>query len=326
MPNNNFKAILRWLVNLYRFIIEYLTFTRRYLKFSRTLNADNESKLLGEITATYHVIEKGLCMPNRRKVFGESVANDLLNLLDRWIAAGYSERSQFLTACRVLVIYSSVVESEVVDSLKRSSNWPEILAMSELSEAGGTISIKSRSMHRPGELSFAEVISSRRSVRMYSDKSIDKKDIIKSVNLALNSPSVCNRQSYRVHYYEDSKKISQLLGLQNGNRGFGHLAKGLLIITSDLSSFSGVNERNQCFIDGGLFSMSLMLSLTDNNLVSCPLNWCRTNNDSKRLREVGKIPNSEEIIMLMTVGCPLNKYEIAASKKLDVKDILCIQK
>ena len=54
--------------------------------------------------------------------------------------------------------------------------------------------------------------------------------------------------------YTNKNQIAKILEVQGGNRGFGHLANRLIIITSEVGVFTGVAERNQVYIDGGMYA------------------------------------------------------------------------
>ena len=51
----------------------------RYYKFSFTNESDTFSKLIGRIIKEYHVIEKGMTMPNSRFGFGKDLVLSLCN-------------------------------------------------------------------------------------------------------------------------------------------------------------------------------------------------------------------------------------------------------
>src|SRR3546814_1994141 len=74
----------------------------------------------------------------------------------------------------------------------------------------------------------------------------------------------------------DLEIIDRALSLQNGNRGFGHEIPCLLILCTDLSAFDTAGERYQHWIDGGMFSMSLVWALHALGYSSCCLNWSKT--------------------------------------------------
>src|SRR3546814_11683998 len=62
----------------------------------------------------------------------------------------------------------------------------------------------------------------RASVRDYSSAPVPSAVIEEAVELALHSPSVCNRQASYVYCLQSREIIDRALSLQNGNRGFGH--------------------------------------------------------------------------------------------------------
>jgi hypothetical protein len=72
-----------------------------------------------------------------------------------------------------------------------------------------------------------------------------------------------------VYSVSNDTAIEQVLALQNGNRGFGHLAKRVLIVSADLHAFIGPIERNKAFVDGGMFAMSLLYALHRLELGAC---------------------------------------------------------
>ena len=167
------------------------------------------------------------------------------------------------------------------------------------------------------------MVQARRSVRNYSPDPVSLSVIEEAVSLAQQSPSVCNRQGARVWWVLRREKIDEILTLQNGNRGFGHLAQALLIVTCELSVFEGSNERNQVFIDGGLFAMSLLYSLSHNGLGACPLNWCVDSNRDKDLHKLTNIPDAHQVVMLISVGHVPEEFSVAVSQRHDLKYILC---
>lgn len=145
--------------------------------------------------------------------------------------------------------------------------------------------------------------------------------IAEAVAIAIHSPSVCNRQAWKVHAYFDRAKIDHLLSYQNGNRGFGHRIPCLLIITMDLQCFDGVIERYQPWIDGGMFGMSLLFALHHLRFGAVPLNWSVLPREDKQLRETGEIPKAESIIMLIGTGRPETSAAIPASQRRSINEI-----
>jgi nitroreductase len=159
-------------------------------------------------------------------------------------------------------------------------------------------------------------------VRQFSDTPVDDDLIENAVSMAIKTPSVCNRQTWKVYACSDQDQKNRLLKHQNGNRGFGPMAGQILIVTSDLNLFVGAAERNQSFIDGGLFSMSLIYALHSLGLGTCCLNWSVTMERDKALRHEAGIDDSESIIMLIAVGHLPDTLSVACSPRRKTEEVL----
>jgi Nitroreductase family. len=96
----------------------------------------------------------------------------------------------------------------------------------------------------------------------------------------------------------------------------------LLVVTERRSAFVGVGERNQRWVDGGLFAMSVVLSLHAQGLASCFLNWSQTVSATQELRARSGIPKTEDVIVLIAVGWPAEQARVARSPLRAVDDWL----
>ena len=83
---------------------------------------------------------------------------------------------------------------------------------------------------------------------------IDISIIEKAIALARNAPSVCNRQSVEVILVNNKDVAQSILTIQSGMNATAENVNQILIITSEIGSFISPVERNQMFIDGGIFA------------------------------------------------------------------------
>lgn len=162
---------------------------------------------------------------------------------------------------------------------------------------------------------------SRYSVRDFHSKKVDIEIIKRAIKLALKTPSACNRQAWHVYHLSQRERIDQALSLQNGNRGFGHEVQCLLLITADLRAFDAASERYQHWIDGGMFSMSLILALHSLGLASCCLNWSKGPVDDMRLRKVLKVEGPHSILMMLAVGYASDELKVCYSARRPIDEI-----
>jgi nitroreductase len=163
---------------------------------------------------------------------------------------------------------------------------------------------------------------SRRSIRSFSSERITKDDVIRAITLAKSAPSACNRQAWHVYYISNPSIVKDVLKLQNGNRGFGSEVSDLLIIAGDLKAFGTAQERNQVYIDSGIFGMSLMFALHSLGLASCALNWGTLPKDDKSLRKTIPLEDSHTVSFMLAVGKPKENNIVCASTRVPTDSIL----
>ena len=317
-----FLTLMRVVLVTYKLFFNLWIDGVRYLKQSRTLRHDTPEKLRSAIVAHYHVLEKGLAMPDRKFTFGRDIAANLVKLLTIWEQKHYPADVQIVSAYRVLSIYADAVGFDVVNTIPGLDVCIKV-NQKAMCANGGVHSVLKRDILELGKGKFSELIKARRSIRNYTNREVEDYYIKEAVRLAQFSPSVCNRQCGRVFWTKDRDRIKKVLELQNGNRGFGHLAGALLIVTSDLNVFEGISERNQSYIDGGLFSMSILYALSYLGLGACPLNWCVDNHKDRVLRKLIALPDSHIVVMMISVGHLPDSFMIAASQKNELSKVLC---
>ncbi|MGH2182869.1 nitroreductase family protein, partial [Enterococcus faecalis] len=121
------------------------------------------------------------------------------------------------------------------------------------------------------EVDFKYLALNRYSIRDYDSSDVDLGMLNEAIEIALKSPSVCNRQSARVYVINDKKEIKELLNIQGGFNGY-ELPPCLILVTCDIQDFIDISERNQPYIDGGIFAMSLIYALEYQGFATCTLN------------------------------------------------------
>ena len=159
-------------------------------------------------------------------------------------------------------------------------------------------------------------------MRQFSDEAVTKDVLQNAIRIAQKTPSVCNRQSSKVWVVLNKETIRQVLDIGGGAAGFGEQIQAVLIVTSDLTSFISAGERYQCWIDGGMFAMSLIYALHSKGIVSCCMNWSKEYSVDTQLRKVLKIHQSGNIIMLIGVGYPRDSYSVSKSARKPIHEVV----
>ncbi|RCJ14711.1 nitroreductase [Nostoc sp. ATCC 43529] len=143
--------------------------------------------------------------------------------------------------------------------------------------------------------------------------------------MAQKTPSVCNRQSSKVYVFSSDEDKRKVLSYQSGNRGFGDQASKVLIVVSDLENFTLIGERNQCWIDGGMYAMSLVYALHSLGLATCCLNWSVEHSVDKALKKSTNIKDSESIIMMIAIGHLPEELRVAQSPRKPLQEVLIVK-
>lgn len=315
--------IPRKIVFLTKSAIAYWYDIKRYAISSNTYyTLDNPNKIKGQLIVLYHIIEKGLTMPETRLGFGTKIIMNLLDLCNLYILRKYDKKNQiFVHSVKVLIEYLRYHEinnySIDLNILKRISY---ISSETNIYDCSNQNQFTNKEFFKDHQSSFDRFCKSRHSSRCFTKDDIPIKTIYNCIELANSSPSACNRQPTRVYIIKNHQMILKVLELQTGNRGFGHMTNTLLVIASDISLFQG-NERNESFLNAGLFSMTLIYSLHFYKIGACLLNWSSSNTNDKKLRTLLQIPNNEQISVLVACGFLPEKIKIACSPRLKASEI-----
>jgi nitroreductase len=305
----------------------------RYLKsYARNMVSRNLGNARAVMMWYSHGFEKGLSRSKDfRPGFGKATMPLIAAEMDKWIATGQSAEDPFfrIAASTMRAYFDRHSKLEVDVSQFWSLFSPRI--QSEISKAdpsiGGVFAAKSLRESVPDGLPvrpFLDIVFSRRSVREFTTQRVADHDVRRAVEIAIQAPSVCNRQSWRVRQFDNTKTMQAALDQQGGFRGYKMPPK-LLLVTSDLTAFVMAVERNQAFIDGGIFLMLLLLGLEQVGLGACPLNTAMSKEREAAARRILKIPDSEVFIAFVAVGHHDPKVLVPISKRLPVEQVLLEQ-
>lgn len=294
-----------------------------HLRFSFNDGAPGKdrAKLKYYLAKHCHIVEKGLALPAPRAGFGQPKITDLIEKTRSY--EGLYGRDAITKVVRdTLREYISFHD-------KNQHALPgeflglilEFVEEEESAGKGGLKTLEKKMWANYSLEAFKCLLSSRHSVRDFSNTPIRDEVMREIIHVALNTPSVCNRQGWMIHYYSDTAEIKALLGYQNGNAGFTDCIDKLLIVTGNVKAFTRY-EHNQLFVDGGLLSMNVMLALHSAGLGSCPLNTCMPSYKEELLKEAAKIPMHEKLIMMIAVGNLKDTFRVAQSEKYDLQNVL----
>lgn len=324
-----------WIINRYNGIVfgrtaigEFLNSfynLRLFLKYRFSSgNVRERDNLKAFLIKQYHIVEKGLALPSPRENFGIPKIKLLLTKTSRF-EEEYGLDGDVSTPVRNTIkeyLKCNPNLASVDESLQKS--LVSFISNSDSEDiSGGTKSVLKKELKNFTSIDYRNFVLSRSSVRDFEILKVNRDDIKSAIDIARHAPSVCNRQNWKLHYYDDSDIKTKLLNLQHGNGGFTQSIQGLFIVTSNLKGFTKM-EQNQVFVDGGLISMNLVLALHHMGIGSCCLNTCFPYTREIKIKKIGGIPENERLIMMIGIGYWKDEFKVAYSKKKNVDDILRI--
>ncbi|MFG6432136.1 nitroreductase family protein [Roseateles sp. LYH14W] len=285
--------------------------------------------LSSEMLFQYHKLEKGLVMPGKPRLFGTDPVRATMALVRRWEAAGYpTSDAIYRGACATVSCYRAGLiarglhqESPAIHQVDQFlAERQQVLAADPMVTP---VPLEAPTKPGAGPWEAFEALSvARRSVRDFAPTAVPKEWVERAVRIAALSPSACNRQPNKVILIEDRAEIDRALSFQNGNRGFGHKVPLLAVLVVDSTGYFDGSERNQTYVDGGLFAMSLMFALRALGLGSCSLNWCVTPATDRAFRKLGHVKDQETVMMMLAIGYPPEAVAVPLSPRRDMEDLM----
>lgn len=328
------KILPRFIINLFKDIafffrvgITYFFDAMHAFSIKCNLNQDYP-KLESKIILASHVIEKGFSLKDIKLGYGSVHIDYILDLLEHYLKKRYlKDKFPFIFAVSILKSYLDFHRLKKFDLGEQGARIKHFLGKYCIDihmDHGGFKTINKIELLKKTGSNFEIFFSSRYSVRNYSGTEVQRKDIMDAILIAQKSPSACNRQTSKVYIITDKELKKKVLTLHKGNRGFGHIADKVLIVTSDSSNFS-LMERNQTYIDGGIFTMALLSALHYKGIATCTLAWSVERKRDRALKKLCNIPYSESIIVLITLGQFPEIFSVAKSQRKPLSDIIIVK-
>ena len=307
------------------FILEWLSAVKSFnLHAKNSFSERNPDRDLEQLRyyliKRCHIVEKGMALPSPREAFGQPKIKDLIARTITFESSGGQGVGQIVrdTLRQYRELYRGKEELFEPGFIKQMDSF---ISAAPSESKGGLKKLKKSQWNDLSLEKFDHFVSFRHSVRNFAQAPVDQELLKSVIATSLKAPSVCNRQGWFIHYYDNKDTMAELLYYQNGNAGFTESIDKLLIVTGNLKAFTR-HEHNQLFVDGGLVSMNLMLSIHAAGLGSCPLNTCMPYPKEKKLMAAAQIPETERLIMMIAVGNLKEEFSVARSEKYNLDSVL----
>lgn len=326
---NAAKRILKRILNVDRWRSRrvFLSDEKLFWEGTHSPFVNSLSHYEARVTVLYHIIEKGLTMPQRRLGFGKEMISQLMSAIEQAKAHFKEPMMGVDHAIGVVKAYLELHQKSCVDTSHDKEFWgciEQFVARFPDVPVARQFHFSRDQFYIDKESPFPLFVRSRHTIRHYSDEDVPLHLIRKAVSLAAMTPSACNRHHARVRCISNHGIAQKILTIQGGNRGFGHLANKVLIVTSDLSVEMSALDRYDPYVNGGMFLMSLCYSLHYYGIAHCILSCSIDRQKIAKIKELGCIPHSETLVAMLSCGFPPPEFDVAASPCKPVDDIFSV--
>lgn len=317
------KNILKPYWSIYQLMYMFYYDGYRYIRYSGVFSKKSSPSLRALVTKRYHMIEKGLALPEPRPGFGKENV-ELLCKLTHELQKKKPNSNEILLTIDALESYRDfnlnnniLPDKHVIEIIDRIRESGVSRSGNAVRECGGGDSHQQYSL---------DLLMTRRSVRDFLVEEIVPDFILENaVRAAQQAPAVCNRQAGRIHLIKNTEMKKNALSFQNGNRGFGETASVIAIVTVDQAEMLEPTERYQHWIDGGMFAQNFLLAIHAQGYGACPLNWsAKVGADRAIRKKLGFIKKTESIIMLIAIGALKSSYKVARSERRPIDEVMKI--
>ncbi len=283
---------------------------------------NTKNKVEYRILLLSHGIEKGLSNTKLR-CFGISKVKDLIELLEK-----LKEKTKDFKSYSYIVGLNSLREYA---KIYEENNWMDkeeyklVKAYLKEYETIEKIEIGSKIIEKKkfeeGKIDYENFLSSRHSVREYEKKELKQEDIEHAVQMALKTPTACNRQMIKIYYIENQEKKEYIFKIGQGFSGFDYNSSNIFVITFDVNANYFVGERNQGWLNAGLVSMNFVNALHSKGIGSCFVQFGNKSKEEEKLKRILDIPQNERIAIFLGAGYYKEETKITCSPRKKIKDI-----
>jgi nitroreductase len=164
--------------------------------------------------------------------------------------------------------------------------------------------------------------TNRRSVRWFTGDRVPRELVSQAMEVALLSPSACNRQPFAFYAFDEPEKIRAVASIPAGTKGFADTIPLLIAVVGELDAFALESDRHLIYTDGALAAMSFMFALETLGLSSCSINWPSSAKHDQAFQALLGASPSQRVVMLIAVGYQDEARHVARSTKRPVDMML----
>lgn len=248
-----------------------------------------------------HALEKGMLSDQPRR-FGAEKVEFIIDSIELYEKKHWNKDFAFKYGISSIHAYCEYYE-------KRGWNkYPEYMKAKAFSSKhkntckSGVFNIPREEILKGKKTNYKEFLQSRHSARNFSQKILKKQDVMKAVEMAIMTPSACNRQMCKVYHITSDDAKNKVKKFPKGLSMFNVDTTNFIVVTYDVAAFCDPREINQGMFNAGLFSMNLVNALHSMGIGSCFLQFSNDYHGENKLKKILNTSKSERVAVIIGAG------------------------
>ena len=155
-------------------------------------------------------------------------------------------------------------------------------------------------------MELADAMLTRRSVRKFTDKKVERETVTKILHAAMSGPSACNRTPWEFYVVTDADTMKELRKASKFSNIQAPLA---IIVAGNLKRALPMQMASYWVQDCSAATENILLSAVDNSLGAV---WCGIypqERAEEKVRHILSLPDSEIPLNIIFLGYPAEKTE-----------------
>lgn len=155
-------------------------------------------------------------------------------------------------------------------------------------------------------MNFWEVVKKRASVREYTDKKIDKKDLEKIIDAARLAPTARKEEPWEFVVITNRKSLERLAGIVDHGKFLKSAAAGIIVLARDTKYY---------LEDGSAATQNILLAATALGIGSCWIAGDKKPYASEICRYL-EVPGGYKLVSLVSLGYPKDGFQPLGKRPL----------
>ena len=314
---NRFKKCFRWvkvIINdrqLKKICVDNYKHHKKY-----NVNSSMSCEKVGyNIMLNAHALEKGMTNPHPRR-FGKSKVETIGVQMKLYKKNNWPKDFAYNNGVSVLGDYCKFYNKQDWSDSEECRLAKQLIDGENTSIKAGTTVVKKQQK----SFDYDGFVSSRHSVRDFDDKKISSVDMKKAVEIAIKTPTACNRQMVKVYYVKNDAVKNKIIKYSHGLTGFNLDNTNLVLLTYDTSSLMKM-EFGQGLFNAGLFAMNLVNAMHSLGIGSCMLEYSVSMKEENEEKKILGIPDCERIAVVIGAGYYKDETIVPKSVRKPLEEI-----